>query len=308
MATPYTEKAPTMIIPSGTDIHVDVHGQLSIRTPGNLVIQDSGSFATLESVNGSIRIESNAEVEAVTVRCAETCYIEGSLTAWRVKAQLIQLEESARANIVFQEAERLEVGQNARLVGNFSTEKELFLLFSRFANELRSLPLFAERKKVAGAPESEDEQNAERLLVDVASVPSEVIEAMGAKGTAATETTGVSGSDVDGGGQNPDSVVVEPVQAPSAPAVGAASKSDAPPLPDPLFYSLVILERESTRPSYGPTAQRAIEEIVKLLRDRDLETLGLTYQTLFGRIVEPGRDVERVHELLDRHFVANQLS
>lgn len=304
MATPYAEKAPTMIIPSGTDIHVDAHGQLCIRTPGNLVIQDSGSFSTLESVNGSIRIESNAEVEAVTVRCAETCYIEGSLTAWRVKAQLIQLEESAKANIVFQEAERLEVGQNARLVGNFSTEKELFLLFSRFANELRSLPLFAERKKVAGGSESEDERSPERLLVDVASVPSEVIESTGAS---ATDTPRALGSDVDGGGQNAGSVVVEPVPEPAAPAVGADSKSEAP-LPDPLFYSLVILERESTRPSYGPTAQRAIEEIVKLLRDRDLETLGLTYQTLFGRIVEPGRDVQRVNELLDRHFVANQLS
>lgn len=300
MATPYAEKAPTMIIPSGTDIHVDAHGQLSIRTPGNLVIQDSGSFATLESVNGSIRIESNAEVEAVTVRCAETCYIEGSLTAWRVKAQLIQLEESARANIVFQEAERLEVGQNARLVGNFSTEKELFLLFSRFANELRSLPLFAERKKVAGGSESKDDHGSERLLVDVASVPSEVIESTG---SSATDTPSASPSDVDSGGQNADSVVVEPVPESATPALGADSKSDAP-LPDPLFYSLVILERESTRPSYGPTAQRAIEEIVKLLRDRDLETLGLTYQTLFGRIVEPGRDVERVHELLDRHFDA----
>jgi hypothetical protein len=271
-----------MIIPSGTDIHVDVHGQLSIRTPGNLVIQDSGSFSTLESVNGSIRIESEAQVEAVTVRCAETCYVEGSLTAWRVKAQSIQLEESAKANIVFQEAERLEVGQNARLVGNFSTEKELFLLFSRFANELRSLPLFAERKKVPGGTEADDDQSPERLLADVASVSSEVIEANSTEVTPAGSGT----------------VVAQPV---TAPTESGSSKSDEP-LPDPLFYSLVILEREYTRPSYGPTAQRAIEEIVKLLRDRDLETLGLTYRTLFGRIVEPGRDVQRVHELLDRHF------
>lgn len=294
MPTPYAEKAPTMIIPSGTDIHVDVHGQLSIRTPGNLVIQDSGSFSTLESVNGSIRIESHAEVEAVTVRCAETCYVEGSLTAWRVKAQSIQLEEAAKANIVFQEAERLEVGQNARLVGNFSTEKELFLLFSRFANELRSLPLFSERKKVPGGTEGENDQSPERLLADVASVSSEVIEATG------TDSPRTADSDGDGV-QSATSVVVEPPEATPMPAPSGASKTDDP-LPDPLFYSLVILEREYTRPSYGPTAQRAIEEIVKLLRDRDLETLGLTYQTLFGRIVEPGRDVERVHELLDRHF------
>ena len=49
--------APTMIIPSGTQIQVDGGGQLSIRTPGNLVIQNSGSYGSLESVSGSIRIE-----------------------------------------------------------------------------------------------------------------------------------------------------------------------------------------------------------------------------------------------------------
>lgn len=285
MPTPHTEKAPTMIIPSGTDIHVDVHGQLSIRTPGNLVIQDSGSFATLESVNGSIRIEADARVEAVTVRCAETCYVEGSLTAWRVKAQSIQLEEAAKANIVFQEAERLEVGQNARLVGNFSTEKELFLLFSRFASELRSLPLFSERKRVPDGAES-GEESPERLLAEVASVSAEAIEAS---------------AEVDSAEDEPQEEREEEVAAPAESAAEPAKGNDEP-LPDPLFYSLVILEREYTRPSYGPTAQRAIEEVVKLLRDRDLETLGLTYQTLFGRIVEPGRDVQRVHELLDRHF------
>lgn len=294
MTTPYAEKAPTMIIPSGTDIHVDVHGQLSIRTPGNLVIQDSGSFATLESVNGSIRIESDAQVEAVTVQCAETCYVEGSLTAWRVKAQSIQLEQEAKANIVFQEADRLEVGQNARLVGNFSTEKELFLLFSRFANELRSLPLFAERKKVPGGAEVDEDQSAERLLADVASVSPEIIES-GAKDATRTVVP-ASESRIETAVP-----VVEESVAAGEPVVNDTLRSDEP-LPDPLFYSLVILEREYTRPSYGPTAQRAIEEIVKLLRDRDLETLGLTYQTLFGRIVEPGRDVQRVYELLARHF------
>lgn len=295
MSTPYAEKAPTMIIPSGTDIHVDVHGQLSIRTPGNLVIQDSGSFATLESVNGSIRIESDAQVEAVTVQCAETCYVEGSLTAWRVKAQSIQLEEAAKANIVFQEADRLEVGQNARLVGNFNTEKELFVLFSRFANELRSLPLFAERKKVPGGADAADDQSSARLLADVASVSAEVIESPAGGERRATKPAPASGA------RSVAPVEVEPVAEPPEPVFTSASRPDEP-LPDPLFYSLVILEREYTRPSYGPTAQRAIEEIVKLLRDRDLETLGLTYRTLFGRIVEPGRDVQRVNELLDRHF------
>jgi hypothetical protein len=31
---------------------------------------------------------------------------------------------------------------------------------------------------------------------------------------------------------------------------------------------------------------------------RDLETLRMTYQTLFNRVVEPGRDVDRAHELI----------
>ena len=38
------EGSPTMIIPSGTEIQIDVHGQLSVRTPGNLVIQNSGTL------------------------------------------------------------------------------------------------------------------------------------------------------------------------------------------------------------------------------------------------------------------------
>ena len=82
------EKAPTMIIPEGTDIQVDVHGQLSIRTPGNLVIQHSGHYSTLESMNGSIRIEPQADVEAVNVRCAGTCFVEGTLTAWKVMVSI----------------------------------------------------------------------------------------------------------------------------------------------------------------------------------------------------------------------------
>ncbi|MCP4201400.1 MAG: hypothetical protein GY769_05630 [bacterium] len=206
-----------------------------------------------------------------------------------------QLEEAAKANIVFQEADRLEVGQNARLVGNFSTEKELFLLFSRFANELRSLPLFAERKKVPGGAETADDQSPERLLADVASVATEVIESTPVGEEVVAESASRDGVESSSRG------TFEASAAPPESEGGFGPKSDDP-LPDPLFYSLVILEREYTRPSYGPTAQRAIEEIVKLLRDRDLETLGLTYRTLFGRIVEPGRDVERVYELLGRHF------
>ncbi len=238
---------PTMIIPPGTEVEVDGHGQLSIRTPGNLVIQDSGHYGTIESRNGSIRIDSGAEVEAVDVRCADTCYIEGSLTAWKVAARAIQLEENARASIVLQETEELQIGREARLVGNFGSEKELFLLFSRFAHQLRSLPLFAERRR-------------EEI----------------------------------GDGEGPDLLL----EATAAPA--AAGQPDEPPreLPDPLFYALVLLEREFSLAAYGPTSKRAIEELIKLLQARDLETLRLTYGTLFNRIVEPRADVQRAHDLI----------
>jgi len=130
-----------MIIPEGTRIEVDARGQLSIHAPGNLVIQNSGSYGTLESVGGSIRIERAVEVEAVTVRCAETCYVQGRLTAWKVIARSLHLEESARAHVVLQETRSLEVGRDARLAGGFASETELFGLFSRFAHQVRALPL-----------------------------------------------------------------------------------------------------------------------------------------------------------------------
>lgn len=262
-----------MIIPEGTDIQVDVHGQLSIKTPGNLVIQHSGHYATLESTNGSIRIEPQAEVEAVNVRCAGTCFVEGALTAWKVEAHSIHLEDAAKANIVLQETERLEIGQNARLVGNFRSEKELFLLFSRFASELRALPRFSERRQVEGGADGAGETGMDVfLLPDAVEAPT--------------------------GGPAPP-VAAEP---PAPAEASTPQRGSDGGVPDPLFFSQVILEREFTRPSYGPTSQRAIEEIVKLLRESDLETLRLTYRTLFGRIVEPGKDIQRVYELVDGHF------
>jgi hypothetical protein len=232
--------APTMIIPRGTEIEVDAHGQLSVRAPGNLVIQNSGSYGTLESRAGSIRIDHGVEVEAVSVRCAGDCFVQGSLTAWKVTARALQLEESARANVVLQETERLDIGRDARLVGNFDSEKELFLLFSRFARQFRSLPFFFERREERGA------------------LP---------------------------------------------PGPEAAERAPTPAdLPEPLFFALVLLERDTDRGDYGHTSQRVLAELVKLLRAGDLETLELTYRTLFGRIVDPREDIRRAHELIAGYF------
>lgn len=131
---------PTMIIPNGTDVTVNEHGQLSIRTPGNLVIQNSGVYSVIESGSGSVRIDPDVKVEAVSVQAADSCFVAGQLTAWRVRARKITLERGAQANIMLQESESLELDGNARLVGNFSSEKELYLMLGRFSRELRDLP------------------------------------------------------------------------------------------------------------------------------------------------------------------------
>jgi hypothetical protein len=263
-----------MIVPKGTDIQLDQHGQLSIRTPGNLVIQNSGHYGTIESVNGSIRIERQADVEAVNVRCGDVCFVEGTLTAWKVTATSIHLQDGAQANIVLQETQALDVGREARLVGNFESEKELFGLFSRFADQLRTIPMFTERQ-----PD----------LIDTPPTPEEV------------EAEIVIEATVEDG---------EGPVGPVGPGTGAPRRTDE--LPDPLFFALVLLEREFGLSSYGPTSQRAIEELIKLLRDRDLETLHMTFQTLFGRVVEPGRDVNRAQELvqtfLRTHFATTPIS
>lgn len=131
---------PTMIIPRGTEIRLNAQGQLSIKTPGNLVIQNSGAYSELESTNGSIRIEENVSVDAVSVRAAQACFIQGTLTAWKVKAKKIALEDRAKAYIMLQESEQLELSKSSRLVGNFGTEREIYLMLGKFSHQLKELP------------------------------------------------------------------------------------------------------------------------------------------------------------------------
>jgi hypothetical protein len=129
-----------MIIPNGTEVTVNDKGQLSIRTPGNLVIQNSGVYSVIESGNGSVRIDPEVKVEAVSIQAADSCFVAGELTAWRVRARSITLEGGAQANIMLQESETLELDRNSRLVGNFASEKELYLMLGRFSRQLRELP------------------------------------------------------------------------------------------------------------------------------------------------------------------------
>lgn len=131
---------PTMIIPQGTEITVNDAGQLAIRTPGNLIIQNPGNYSHIVSTSGSLRIDPNVKVDAVTVQVADTCFIAGSLTAWHVKAKRVVLEKGAQAFIVIRDSEQLELDKTARLVGNFASEKELYLLLGRFSQQLQALP------------------------------------------------------------------------------------------------------------------------------------------------------------------------
>ncbi|MCD4747977.1 MAG: hypothetical protein K8R59_01280 [Thermoanaerobaculales bacterium] len=135
-----TKNFPTMIIPDGTEIGVNEQNQLSIKTPGNLVIQNSAKYCIIESGNGSVRIDPDVKVEVISLQAADTCYVAGELTAWRVRAEKIILEKGARANIMLQESESLELDRAARLVGNFSSEKELYLTLGRFSRQLQELP------------------------------------------------------------------------------------------------------------------------------------------------------------------------
>ncbi len=143
---------PTMIIPRGTEIRVNAHGQLSIKTPGNLVIQNSGIYSEIESTNGSIRIEENVNVEAVSIRAGQACFIQGTLTAWKVHAKRISLEDRARAFIMLQESELLELAKTARLVGNFQNEKELFFMMGKFSPQLKELPASVDMSGASNVP------------------------------------------------------------------------------------------------------------------------------------------------------------
>ncbi|HVS64826.1 MAG TPA: hypothetical protein VMT85_15125 [Thermoanaerobaculia bacterium] len=255
--------APTMIIPSGTSIQVDGHGQLSISTPGNLVLQNSGNYGTIESRQGSIRIEPDVQVEAVNVRCAKVCYIQGSLTAWKVEAEAIELEEEARAHIILQEAQSLQIGSQARLVGNFSSEKELFLLFSRFAKQMRSLPFFDRDDSAEPAP-------APSLGAQLPSRAPEL----------AAATAASSGPVED----------------------GETNGHRAAELPEDLFFAQILLERELERAGGGSSHRAALEECLDLLRSGDVAALGRRHPELFEQVLHPSDDFRRAAEMIGRHF------
>lgn len=263
---PESPESATMIIPQGTEIAVDAHGQLSIRTPGNLVLQNSGSFATLESVHGSVRVERGVEVEAATVRCAESCYVQGSLTAWKVIARTLHLDDTAQAHIVLQETERMEVGRGARLVGNFSSEDELFHLFSRFADQVRSLPIYTSRRR---RPDRDvPDPGVVRSIADHAE----------------------SGGGEDASAEELDDTKVE---APER------------PLPEPLRFAQSLLVRELEDDELPRAARRVLQELANLIEERDVETLRSTHRSLFAKLKDAGDNVRKAEWLIQDHFEAS---
>ncbi len=162
------EEFPTMIIPKGTEIKVNEKGQLSIKTPGNLVIQNSGNYSLIKSERGSIKVEPSVNVEAIEVEAADTCLIQGNLTAWKVKAKKLCLDERAQAFIMIQESQDLELAKTSRLVGNFSSEKEIYILIAKFSSELKALPSsinLGEEEKVKILPTSKENENISLSLI-----------------------------------------------------------------------------------------------------------------------------------------------
>ena len=276
---------PTMIVPPGTQIQVDPQGQVSIRTPGNLVLQNSGAYATLESVSGSIRIEPSVHVEAVTVRCADTCLVQGSLTAWRVVARTLHVDSDGEAHVVMQETEKLEVGKNGRLVGNFRSEKELFDLFSRFAGNVRALPPFT--GEASGAP----------ITVDAEVRPAAAPSGNGHQPAPEPFTIGEELDDEDD-----EPLITEESGEPR----GAADRSVAPveELPDALELALLLLEQVNAVGTTAASGRRSLGELLRLLREGDVDTLRHTYKTLFARLGGTGEPVRRARKAMGGFFDA----
>src|SRR4028119_723277 len=227
------EHSATMVIPKGVRIEMDTEGHLSIYAPGNLVVQNSGKYGTLESSGGSIRIDRGVEVEAVTVRCADTCYVQGFLTAWKVSARSLQLEDSARAHVVLQETQRLEIGRGARLVGNFSSEREMVGLFSRFAHQVRSVPFFDRRPATPSLPSSQLDETIDPLPTPRPAAPC------------------------------PPRAEAGETRAPLPRPRPAAE------LPEPLLFAMVLLEREAEQ-HHPPPSLRAVQGLGELPRAPDL--------------------------------------
>jgi len=253
---------PTMIIPNGTEISVNEQGQLAIRTPGNLVIQNSGVYSVIESMSGSVRIDPQVKVEAISVQAKDSCYVAGELTSWRVKAAKITLEKGAQANIMLQESEGLELDRNARLVGNFASEKELYLMLGRFTRQLRELP---EGLTSGDEPERKT-------------------------------TTTITGDEP----KMLEPETEEPFVAPDGedePGMQERQRQQ-----EVLSLVRVILERELGRGALVDPGRTALETMLDVVRSGNLQALEESYRYLLSQVTEPSEDLESARDMIDRLF------
>ncbi len=254
---------PTMIIPAGTEIKVNEQGQLSIRTPGNLVIQNSGVYSMIESSQGSVRIDPQVKVEAVSVQAADSCFIAGELTAWRVKASKITLEKSAVACIMLQESEQLELERGARLVGNFASNKELYLMLGKFSQQLRRLP----QSLAAGESESGEPFLASTIGMDIP-----------------------EGEHAEG----------EPFVTPDG--EHEPSPETRQEQQEVLALGRAVLQRELGRPDLDENARKALESLQEMILSDRIHDLRRDYGYLFSQVTSPSDDLLHARQMFDRVF------
>jgi len=271
---------PTMIIPRGTEITVNDQGQLSIRTPGNLVIQNPGVYSVIECGSGSVRIDPTIKVEAVSIHAADTCLIAGTLTAWRVKAKRIILEKGAQAFIMLRESETLELDRAARLVGNFASEDELYLMMGRFRRQFRELPGGAEKP---GPATDELPTGREGPL-------------LGASSEAQLPPDESDAAD--------EASVVEAVFASLTEEQTAPEISPVAPPPEAETQALVqlILERERRRLDLLGQPHDALDRLLELVRNRDNDRLAASFRVLFRQMAPITEDLEQARRMLERQF------
>jgi len=260
-----TQALPTMVVPQGTEIRVNPQGHLSIRTPGNLIIQNSGTYGELESTGGSIRIDTNVHVEAASVRAAQGCFIQGTLTTWRLKARKVALDESACAYVMLQECEYLEMAKSARLVGNFANEQEVYLMLGKFSSQLRELPGSFELQK--------------QSAVGAGPAPLPPFAPLAAPREPAPEPP-----------------------APPAPVAPAAPAAPAAKLSEPLTQALEMLDRETKRPDLDSEDRFRIEIITRRLRSGNLEEAAETYREAFAEIHSSSESMRMAFNLIDNEL------
>ncbi len=256
------QSLPTMVIPRGTEIRADAKGLLSIRTPGNLILQNSGSFGEIESTGGSIRIDPSVQIEAVSVRAAEGCFIQGTLTAWKLQAKRIALDHHARAYVMLQESERVDLASTARIVGNFADEQEVYLMLGKFAGQLKQLPSALDLgQRPLGAP-----------------APAHAI----------------------AGQQREPSFSPAPAAAePLAPAALRPAPTAPGQLPEKLAQALSMLEREIRRADLDAGDGTVLRDITAALRAADIARTARIYRDSFGDLRFPSESMRLAFSLID---------